>query len=177
MLFPKTFISASEKIDVGLEKQAVNFYFNFTQRRVVRYSCFDFFSCANWRYFQLSGLLNTYLSYQIRCTATYVHVEIHKILNFPGICCGDWNICAEYDLRGRQPLTVGINPYGDKKTYTSQNDFYGSITKLLYDFAQLRASNICKSGISNPCWHMLSQLQNHSWCKENLPVCWHLDVS
>ena len=27
--------------------------------------------------------------------------EIHKMLNFPSICSGDWNICAEYDLRGR----------------------------------------------------------------------------
>ena len=30
MLLPATFISTSEKIGVGLEKQAANFYFNFT---------------------------------------------------------------------------------------------------------------------------------------------------
>ena len=32
MLFPTTFISASEKIGVGLKKQAANFLFNFTLR-------------------------------------------------------------------------------------------------------------------------------------------------
>ena len=59
MLFPTTFISVSEKIDVGLKKHAANFYFNFTRRRVVRYSCFDFFlTSANWRYF-------SYLGYEI----------------------------------------------------------------------------------------------------------------
>ena len=31
-----------------------------------------------------------------------------------------------------------INPYGDKKAYTSQSDFYGSIMKPVYDFAQPR---------------------------------------
>ena len=49
MLFPTTFISASEKIGVGLKKQnkqAADFYFNFTGRRVVQYSCFDLFSSA-----------------------------------------------------------------------------------------------------------------------------------
>ena len=39
---------------------------------------------------------------------------------------------------------------GQKKAYTSQSDFYGSKMKLLYDFAQLRASNIYKRGISKP---------------------------
>ena len=34
----------------------------------------------------------------------------------------------------------GTNPYGDKKAYISQSDFYGSKMKLLYEFAQLRAS-------------------------------------
>ena len=65
MLFPATFISSSEKIGTGLEKQAANFYFNFTRRWVVRNSCFDFFSSAKWRYFQLSGLWTTSLTYQI----------------------------------------------------------------------------------------------------------------
>ena len=46
MLFPATFISTSEKIGVGLEKQRAIFFFNFTQRWVVQYSCFDFFSSA-----------------------------------------------------------------------------------------------------------------------------------
>ena len=41
-------------------------------------------------YFQLSGLWNTYLTYQIRCTTTYLYVDI------PSICSGDW---------GRLPLT------------------------------------------------------------------------
>ena len=45
MLFPTTFISAQEKIGVGLKKQAAKFLFNFIQRRVVCYSCFDFFQC------------------------------------------------------------------------------------------------------------------------------------
>ena len=49
MLFPTTFISTSEKIGVGLEKQEAIFYFSFTRRWVVRYSCFDFFSSAIWR--------------------------------------------------------------------------------------------------------------------------------
>ena len=39
-------------------------------------------------------------------------------------------------------------PYGDENAYTSQSDFYDGTAKLLYDFAQLRASNICKCGIS-----------------------------
>ena len=48
MLFPTTFISASEKIGVGLKKKhAANFYFNFTRRRVVQYSCFDLFTVQN----------------------------------------------------------------------------------------------------------------------------------
>ena len=46
MLFPATFISTSKKIGMGLEKQAAIFYFNFTRRWVVRYSCFDFFQCS-----------------------------------------------------------------------------------------------------------------------------------
>ena len=105
MLFAATLISMSVKIGVGFEKPAAIFYFNFTRRLVVQYSCFDFFSSAIWRYFQLAGLWNTYLTYQIRRTATSVYVEIHKMLNFPSICSGDWNICAEYDLRDRLPLT------------------------------------------------------------------------
>ena len=101
MLFPASFISESEKLGVGLEKQTAIFYFNFTRRWVVEYSCFDFYSSAKWRYFQLSGLWNTYLTYQIRRTATYVYVEIRKMLNFLSICSRDWNICVEYDLRGQ----------------------------------------------------------------------------
>ena len=99
---------AREKIGVGLEKQAAIFHFSFTRRWEVWYSCFDFFSSAIWRCFQLSGLWNTHLTYQIRCIATYIYVEIHKMLNFPSICSGDWNICAEYDLRGRLPLTGAL---------------------------------------------------------------------
>ena len=114
VLFPTTFISTSEKIGMSLEEQAAIFYFSFTWRWVVRFSSFDFFSSAIWRYFQLSGLWNTYLIYQIRCTATYIYDEIHKMLNFPSICSGDWNICAEYDLRGRYPYG-GSNPYEDKE--------------------------------------------------------------
>ena len=49
---------------------------------------------------QLSGLWNTYLKYQIRRTATYIYVEIYKMLNFPSIYSEDWNIWVEYDLRG-----------------------------------------------------------------------------
>ena len=90
-----------KKIGVGFF-----FYFSFTRRWVVRYSCFDFF--------QLSGLWNT-LTYQIRRTATYIYVEIRKMLNFPRICSGDWNICAEYDLRGRLPLTGALTVTGTGK--------------------------------------------------------------
>ena len=163
MLLPTTFISASEKIGVGLKKkQVANFYFNFTRRKVLRYSCFVFFSFffqCKMRVFSSIWTMK-YLTFQIRCTATYVNVEIHKMLNFPKICSIYWNICA--DLQSRLPQ--GINPYRDNKAYTSQSNFYGSKMKLLYQYAQLRASNICKHGISKPCWHMLSQLQNLSWC-------------
>ena len=163
ILFPKSFISTSEKTVLGLKKQAANFYFNFTQRKAVRYSCFDFFSSEKWRYFQLSGLWITYLTYHIRRTATNVYTEIHKMLNFPSIP-GTWNICAKIWLT--RPITPygGINPYRDKKAYTSQSDFYGSKMKLIYEFAQVRASNICKCAISEPCWHLLSHLQNFSSC-------------
>ena len=84
----------------------------FTWRKVVQYSCFDLFSSAEWRYFQLSGLWNTCLKHQTRRTATYVYVEIQKMLNFPSICSVDWNICAEYDLRGRLPLTETLTLMG-----------------------------------------------------------------
>ena len=122
------------------------------------------FTSAIWRYFQLSGLWNTYLTYQTRHTATHVHFEVHKMLNFPkhlfwGLKC----LCRLWLMRPTTPYG-SINPYGDKKAYTSQSDFYGSIMKLLYDFAQLRASNIYKRGISKPYWYMLSHLQNLSWC-------------
>ena len=36
MLFPTTFISASEKIGVGLKKQVAKFYFNFITKRFLR---------------------------------------------------------------------------------------------------------------------------------------------
>ena len=69
MLFPTTFISASEKIGVGLEKKnkkktkkkkqvAILFLFHFTRRRVVRYSCFDFSPVQN------EGIFG-YLGYEI----------------------------------------------------------------------------------------------------------------
>ena len=115
MLFPTAFISTSGKIGVGLEKQAAIFYISFTRRWIVWYSYFDFFSSAIWRCFQLSGLWNTYLTYQKRHTATYVYVEIYKMLNFPSICSGDWNICAEYDLRGPLPLTGALTLTGTRK--------------------------------------------------------------
>ena len=103
-----------------LEKQAANFYFNFTGGIPV----FTFFSKAKWRYFQLFGLWTTYLTYQTRRTATFVYVEIHKMLNFPRIHSGDWNICAEYDLRGWLITPyVGIKPYGDKKASCQVSDY------------------------------------------------------
>ena len=45
-------------------------------------------------------------------TATYVYVEIHKMLNFPSICSGDWNICAGEvpDLPG-QVDQCSLSPY------------------------------------------------------------------
>ena len=55
MLFPKTFISALEKIDVGLKKQAANFSFSFTGRRIVWYSCFDFFFKCKMKVFSGYG--------------------------------------------------------------------------------------------------------------------------
>ena len=57
MLCPTTFISMSEKIGVGLKKKtAANFYFNFIWRKVVHYSCSDFFPVQNEGIFELSGL-------------------------------------------------------------------------------------------------------------------------
>ena len=67
------------------------FLFNFTRRRSLILLFWFFFRCK-MRYFQLSGLCYTYLTYQIRHTATYIYVEIHKMLNFSSICSGDWNI-------------------------------------------------------------------------------------
>ena len=63
ILFPKPFISTSEKIGVGLKKQAAIFYFNFTRRRVhvVQYSCFDFISVQNKGIFSYLGyIINLY---------------------------------------------------------------------------------------------------------------------
>ena len=83
-----------------------------------------------------------YLTYLIRRIATHVHFEIHKVLNFPKhLFRGLKYLCRIWLTRPTTPYG-SINPYGDKKAYVSQSDFYGSIMKLLYDFAQLRASNI-----------------------------------
>ena len=98
-----------------------------------------------------------------RRTTTHVHFDIHKMLNFPKhLFRGLKYLCRLWLARPTTPYE-SINPYGDKKAYTSQSDFYGSIMKLLYDFAQLRASSIYKRGISKPYWYMLSHLQNLSW--------------
>ena len=92
-------------------------------------------------------ILITYLTYRIKRTATHVHFEIHKMLNFPKhLFRGLKYLCRLWLTRPTTPYG-SINPYGNKKTYTSQSDFYGSIMKLLYDFAQLRASNIYKRSI------------------------------
>ena len=138
MLFPATFISASKEIGVGLEKQAAIFYFNFTRRWEVQYSCFDFFSGAIWRYFLLSGLWNTYVTYQIRRTATYVYVEIHKMLNFPSTRSGVWNICTEYDLRGRLPLTGALTLTGTRKPTVRY-----LITRLDYPLWEYKSLSEC----------------------------------
>ena len=57
----------------------------------------------------------TYLTYQIRRTATYDYVEIHMIQNFPSICSGYWTICAEYDLRVRLLITGTLTLTGTRK--------------------------------------------------------------
>ena len=56
-----------------------------------------------------------YLTYQIRRTATHVNFEIHKMLNFLSICSRDWNICNDYDLRDRLPLTGALTLMGTRK--------------------------------------------------------------
>ena len=112
MLFPTTFIFTSEKIGVGLEKQTAIFLFQFHPEMCSPVFLFYFFSRAIWRYFQPSGLWN--LTYQIRRTATYIYVEIHKMLNFPSICSGNWNMCAEYALRGRLSLTWALTLTGTR---------------------------------------------------------------
>ena len=97
MLFPTTFISASEKIGVFKKKKkkkkkikkAANFSFNFTRRWGS--SIFLF-----WPFFQRKKKKKVFSAiwamkylftviYQIRRTATYVYVEIHKMLNFASI--------------------------------------------------------------------------------------------
>ena len=134
-----------------------------------------FFTSAKWRYCQLSWLWNTYLTYQIRRSATHVHFEIHKQLNFPKhLFQGLKYLCQIWLMRPTTPYG-SIYPYGDKKACISQSDFYGTIMKLLYDFAQLRASNIYKCGISTPYWYMLSHLQTYHgvWlfiCKWNILI-------
>ena len=100
-----------------------------------------------------------YLTYQIRRSATHVHFEIHKMLNFlKHLFRGLKYLCRIWLTRPTTPYR-SINPYGDKKAYISQSDFYGNMMKLLYDFAQLRAPNIYKRGISKPYWYVLSHLQ------------------
>ena len=146
MLF-RTFISASEKTGVGLKKQAANFYFNFTQRRVVQYSCFDFFTSAKWRYFQLSWLWNTYLSNKMYCNPRPLWTT--QDAKFPKHLF--WGLKNLYQIWLTRPTTlVGRGEW--------EGEGWGrSIMKLLYDFAQLRASNICKHSTSKPCWHTLLQ--------------------
>ena len=46
MLFPTNFFSVSEKIGFCWKKHEADF-FDFMQRRVARYSCFDFFPVQN----------------------------------------------------------------------------------------------------------------------------------
>ena len=58
MLFSTTFISASEKIGVGLKKQAANFYFNFTRRRVSNIPVLIFLPVQN-------EVIFSYLDYEI----------------------------------------------------------------------------------------------------------------
>ena len=70
------------------------------------------------------------------------------------------------DLRGRLPITGALTLTGTTKPIHQKANFTavlgpnnigvyigskGSIMKLLYEFAQLRASNICKRGVSKPC--------------------------
>ena len=100
VLFPATSVSTPEKIRVG-------YFFLFQFHPEMGSPVFLFWLLLQCN-FQLSGLWNTYLTYQIRRTATYVYVEIHKMLNFLSLCSGVWNIYAEYDLRGRLPLTGAL---------------------------------------------------------------------
>ena len=68
------------------------------------------------------------------------------------------------ESKGETTPDGSINPYSGKNIYTLESNFYGSIMKQSYDFAQLRTSNIYKRGISKPYWYILSPLQNLSWC-------------
>ena len=60
----------------GLEKKktAANFYFNFIWRKVVHYSCSDFFPVQNEGIFELSGLWNTYLT----SNKTYCNLRLRQ---------------------------------------------------------------------------------------------------
>ena len=178
MLFKTPFISVSKRIGVGLKKQAAVFYFNFTQRRVVRYSCFDLFEkmkvfSAIWAMKYLFNISNkTYCTLPL-CWKTE-DAKFPKHL-FQGLKY----LCRLWLLR---PTTLyrGINPYGaggtgwvagQESLYITKG-FYGSKMKLLHEFTQSRASNICKCGISKPCWYMLSHLQNLSYVN-GIHVFWN----
>ena len=69
VLFATIYIPASVKIGVKINRQVSDFKFNFSRRKVVRDCCFDLFSSADWRHFQLSGLYNTYSTCQVRRNA------------------------------------------------------------------------------------------------------------
>ena len=51
MWLSTTFISTPEKIDMDLERQAVDFKFNFSLVKVVSYFCFDLISLCRLKAF------------------------------------------------------------------------------------------------------------------------------
>ena len=162
MLFPTTFIFTSEKIGVGLEKQAAIFYFSFSRRWVFRYSCFDFFFNAIWGYFQLSGLWNTYLTYQIRRSATYIYVEIHKILNFRAFVPGTEIFVPKMTYEADFPFG-GINPYRDKKPNCQVSD-YKAWLSLMGTLVIIRMPRIWKHADFRP-----NQFQNIPFTYKHIP--------
>ena len=79
------------------------------------------------------------------------------MFNFLSICSGNWNICAEHDLRCRLPLTGGINPYGDKKANCQVSD-YKAWLSFMETLVIIRMSRIEKHANFRP-----NQFQNISF--------------
>ena len=91
--FPNNFYFCSGKNRCGLENKKKTGWLivllNFTRRRVVQYSCFDFFPVRNKRIFLAVWAMKYLFNILNKTYCNLRPVEIHKMLNFPNICSGD----------------------------------------------------------------------------------------